>query len=94
LNKYGDFRERSRIIRNDQQCFMKFRLPRIKQQSSNSTSKSVFVGSNRKSPKKCDSLLPPDCCQLAIIKNDLSFLLNKSDREKLEKLIESEVMDF
>ncbi len=89
MDKYGDFRERSRIIRNDQQCLMKFKLPRIKQRSSKLTNESVPVDSNR-----CDSLLPPDCCHSLKTKNNLSFVLNKSEREKLEKLIEAEVMSI
>ncbi len=92
--KYGDFRERLQIIRNDQQCFMQFQLPHIKQHSFNvrrqslSSIKKSIVGSNR----KCDPLLPSECCHLSITKNNRSFALNKTDLEKLEKLIEAEVI--
>jgi hypothetical protein len=94
--KYGDFRERLQIIRNDHQCFMQFQLPRLKQQSSNvhvqSTStvkKPLFNGSNRILHKKCDPLLPSECCHSSITKNNRSFVLNKTD---LDKIIEAEVI--
>ncbi len=98
MTKYGDFRERLQIIRNDHQCFMQFQLPRIKQQSLNvrgqstsSVKKLLADGNNRKSHKNCDPLLPSECCHSSIIKNNRSFTLNTTDLDKLEKLIEAEV---
>jgi hypothetical protein len=90
LNKYGDFRERLQTIRNDQQCFMQFQLPRIKQksfnvrvQSSKAVKKAVVDGN------KCHSLLPMECCHSSLTKNNRLFAWNKTD---LEKLIEAEVI--
>lgn len=83
MTKYGDFRERLQLIRNDQQCFKQFQLPRIKQQS--------MIDSNRNLKKKCDPLLPSECCHSSIMKNNRSFPLNKTDLDKLKELIEDEV---
>jgi len=87
--KYGDFRERLQIIRNDHQCFMQFQLPRLKQQSTSSVKKPLVNGSNRILHKKCDLLLPSECCHSSITKNNRSFVLNKTD---LDKIIEAEVI--
>jgi len=78
---------------------MQFQLSRFKQQSLNvrgqstSSVKNLLAdGSNGKSHKKCDPLLPSECCHSSITKTNRSFTLNKTDLDKLEKLIEAEVI--
>ncbi len=92
MAKYGDFRERLQIIRNDHQCFI---LPRLRQPSLNVHDQSLTSMNtsvvDRKFYKKCNPILPSKCCHPSMINNNLSFTLTQTNLDQLEKLIQAEV---
>ncbi|CAF3398798.1 unnamed protein product [Rotaria sp. Silwood1] len=97
LTKYGDFRERLKTIRNDHECYKQFQLPRIKQKSLNISvessaleKKPLVDGNNRKLDKKCDPLLPSECCHSSIMRKNHALTLDQTELDELEKLIQAE----
>jgi hypothetical protein len=67
---------------------MQFQLPRLKQRSLNTDTvkKPVVDRGNRKFHRKCDPLLPSECCH-----SNLPFTVNQNDVDELEKLMQAEV---